>query len=88
MFRLTLAAGDTASESEAMTHRTHVFAAACLCFSITMPVVEASECFSMGVRTTKKYATLVFEGTVTKVEELENDESRSRWMFIACGKAR
>ena len=56
-----------------MTHYTHVLTAAYLCVAVTMPV-EASECFNINARTTKKSSTLVFEGTVTKVEELENDE--------------
>lgn len=56
-----------------MTHCAHVLTAAWLCVAVTMPL-EATECFNIDARSTKERATLVFEGTVTKVEELENDE--------------
>src|SRR5688500_15910927 len=51
----------------------HHLLIACLCVLVPAPVIEASECFNISARTTKKEAGLVFEGTVSKVEELQND---------------
>ena len=54
-------------------HHSRLLTAACLCVALAVPTLEASECISMSARTMKKEAGLVFEGTVSKVEELENN---------------
>ena len=54
--------------------KVNVFAAVLL-LSVPMTTpLSASECFSIDARTTKQRAALVFEGIITKAEELENDE--------------
>jgi hypothetical protein len=51
----------------------NVLAAVLLSVATTTPL-GASECIEIDARTTKQSAAMVFEGTITKAEEIENDE--------------
>jgi hypothetical protein len=51
----------------------NVLAVVLLTAATAMPL-GSSECFGIDARTTKQRAVLVFEGTVLKAEELDNDE--------------
>src|SRR5215203_7428602 len=47
--------------------------AACLCVVLQVPTIATSECINISARSKKKEAGIVFEGTISKVKELEND---------------
>jgi hypothetical protein len=65
----------------------NVLAAVLLSVATTTPL-GASECIEIGARTTKQSAALVFEGTITTAEEIENDEIEITMDVHRVGKAR